>query len=51
MLLIPFLNNKKLKQLNINVTEKTGVGKRRLINAVFHGNLAETGSESLLQII
>lgn len=34
---------KNLKQLNIIVAGKTGVGKSTLINAVFRDNLAETG--------
>ena len=34
---------KNLKNLNIIVAGKTGVGKSTLINAVFRDNLAETG--------
>ena len=34
---------KNLKQLNLMVVGKTGVGKSTLINSVFHENLVETG--------
>ncbi len=33
----------RLGRVNIVVVGKTGVGKSTLVNAVFHGNLAETG--------
>ena len=34
---------KKLGRLNLLVAGRSGVGKSTLINAVFQGNLAETG--------
>lgn len=33
----------RLGRVNVLVVGKTGVGKSTLINAIFHGNLAETG--------
>ena len=34
----------KIKDVNILIVGKTGVGKSTLVNAVFDGNLATTGS-------
>lgn len=39
---------KNLKNVNILIAGKTGVGKSTLLNAVFDGKLADTGREDLL---